>query len=68
MERFYGFRIDRCAPETLDLCVTAHFSRDPGPGPSSVEIRIRTGLSDVRYPPRDFPLREILIQAYTVVS
>jgi hypothetical protein len=68
MERFLGFRIDRCGPDATDLCVTADFSRGSSPDSRSIAIRMRTSLSEPSYPPREFALREIRITASEAIS
>lgn len=62
MERFLGFWIDRCEQDSLELCVAANFSRGPGTGPGFIEIRLRTSLSEPRYLPPEFALREVRIR------
>lgn len=68
MDRFLGFRIDRCESGASDLCVTADFSRGPRPDARSIAIRIRTSLSEPLYPPHEFAVREIRVQASIIIS
>lgn len=67
MERFLGFRIDRCEPGAADLCVTADFSRGTRPDNRGIDIRMRTSLSEPLYPPSQFALREIRIRASVAI-
>ena len=67
MERFLGFRIDRCEPGAPDLCVTARFSRGVRPDLRGIDIRMRTSLPEPFYPPPEFALREIRIRAFAAI-